>query len=86
MSVPVPSLTIGAYEARTHFSELLARVENGDEITITRHGVPVAYLVPVHRRATPEQRRLAIDAMRTLAKRNRLGGVRIKDLIAEGRR
>jgi prevent-host-death family protein len=77
---------VGAYEARTHFSELLARVENGDEITITRHGAPVAYLVPVHRKATPEQRREAISAMRKIAKQHRLGSVRIKDLIAEGRR
>lgn len=82
----VPELTIGAYEARTHFSELLARVEEGDEITITRHGTPVAYLVPVQRKATPEQRRGAIDAMRQLSKQHRLGGLTIKDLIAEGRR
>ncbi|MEO6866166.1 MAG: type II toxin-antitoxin system prevent-host-death family antitoxin [Gemmatimonadaceae bacterium] len=86
MALPASSTTVGAYEARTHFSELLARVEQGDEITITRHGVPVAHLVPIRQKATPAQRRAAIDAMRKLATRHSLGGVRIKDLITEGRR
>ena len=38
---------VGAYEARTHLSRLLDRVERGERITITRHGGPVADLVPV---------------------------------------
>ena len=37
---------IGAYEAKTHFAELLNRVARGEQITITRHGVPVAVLGP----------------------------------------
>ena len=39
--------TIGAFEAKNRLSELLQAVENGDEVTITRHGRPVARLVPV---------------------------------------
>lgn len=78
--------TIGAYEAKTHFSEVLSRVEAGEEVTITRHGAPVARLVPVRRAASREERRAAIDAIRQLAKGNSLRGLRIKDLIAEGRR
>lgn len=38
---------IGAFEAKTHLSALLDRVEKGEELTITRRGVPVARLVPV---------------------------------------
>ena len=34
--------TVGAYDAKTRFSELLERVETGAEITITKHGTPVA--------------------------------------------
>ncbi len=86
MAVPASSTTVGADEARTHFSELLARVEQGDEITITCHGAPVAHLVPIGQKATRAQRRAAIDAMRKLATRHHLGKVRIKDLIAEDRR
>lgn len=39
--------TIGAFEAKTHLSQLLERVEKGEEIVITRRGRPVARLVPV---------------------------------------
>ena len=38
---------IGAYEAKTHLPKLLDRVAQGESLTITRHGKPVARLVPV---------------------------------------
>lgn len=38
---------MGAFEAKTHLSELLAKVEAGEQVTITKHGRPVARLVPV---------------------------------------
>lgn len=38
--------TVGAFEAKTHFSALLEEIEQGREITITKHGRPVAKLVP----------------------------------------
>ena len=38
---------IGAFEAKTRLSELLAAAEAGESITITRRGAPVAQLVPV---------------------------------------
>ncbi len=77
---------IGAYEAKTHFSELLERVVAGEQITITRHGVPVARLVPAHPIASEDERRTAVAAMRQLAGRNRLGGLSVKTLITEGRK
>ena len=77
---------VGAYEAKTHFSEILARVVEGEHVTITRHGVPVARLVPVNRTSTPQERRAAIETMRRLARQNRLGRLKIRDLMNEGRR
>ncbi len=38
--------SVGAYDAKTRLSELLDRVERGEQIVITRHGKPVARLVP----------------------------------------
>jgi len=38
---------VGVHEAKTHLSRLLQRVAAGDEVIITRGGVPVAKLVPV---------------------------------------
>ena len=54
------SNVVGAYEAKTHLSELLEKVEAGEEITITKHGAPVAKLVPVRKEASPEERAAAI--------------------------
>ena len=38
--------SVGSFEAKTHLPQLLERVERGETITITRHGKPVARLVP----------------------------------------
>lgn len=39
--------SVDTYAAKTHLSRLLARVEAGEEVTITRRGTPIARLVPV---------------------------------------
>lgn len=39
-------LEIGAFEAKNTLGALLDRVEQGEEVVITRHGKPVARLVP----------------------------------------
>lgn len=77
---------IGVYEAKTHLAALLERVEHGEEVTITRHGRPVAKLVPVEE-ADPKVR------MRELAEeiRTSRGGLRMKArelpaLVDAGRR
>ena len=36
---------VGAFEAKTNFSKLLARVQRGDRIVITRRGKPMAVLM-----------------------------------------
>jgi prevent-host-death family protein len=41
---------VNIHDAKTHLSHLLARVEDGETITIARAGKPVADLVP-HLRA-----------------------------------
>jgi prevent-host-death family protein len=42
-------MDVNVYEAKTHLSKLLERVELGEEITIMRANVPVAKLTPVER-------------------------------------
>jgi prevent-host-death family protein len=76
---------VGMYEAKTHFPKLVERVQKGETITITKHGVPVAVLAPALQRGrmTPEQ---AVDAIRALRKGVRLDGLTIRELIDEGRR
>ena len=40
-------MDVSVYDAKTHLSRLLGDVEAGQEVTITRHGKPVARLVPI---------------------------------------
>ncbi len=39
-------IQVGAFEAKNTLGALLDRVEDGEEVLITRHGRPVARLVP----------------------------------------
>jgi len=86
MAAARQSNIIGSYDAKTHFAELLDRAIDGEEITITRHGTPVAQLVPMKRKTTVEERRAAINHWRQISQHITLGGLKAKDLITEGRR
>ncbi|HLY89360.1 MAG TPA: type II toxin-antitoxin system prevent-host-death family antitoxin [Acetobacteraceae bacterium] len=84
----VPS--VGAYEAKTHLSELLDRVERGEQIVITRHGRPVARLVPEGREDV-EEALTALDRITARRKALAARGVRLtqaemRALREEGRR
>ena len=75
-----------AFEARNKFSTLLDWVESGEEIVITRRGKVVARLVPG---ATGIDRARAAQAVADIIARRVgvvLGGIKIKDLVNEGRR
>ena len=76
---------IGAFEAKNTLSALLDLVEAGEEVTITRHGKPVARLVPPHRSFSRDEARAAAAAIRGMSEGATLGGLSIKDLINEGR-
>jgi prevent-host-death family protein len=78
-------ITIGAFEAKTHLSSLLERVAQGEEILITRHGKPLARLIPV---AVADHARIdqAISKLKALRKDCTLGGLSWQELRDEGRR
>jgi prevent-host-death family protein len=76
---------IGSYEAKTHLPQLLERVAKGERITITKHGVPVAVLVPIGvRRPRPSSE--VVAELRHFRQGNRLEGASLKGMIEEGRR
>jgi len=78
--------TVGAYEAKTHLSELLERVARGERVTITKHGRPVAILVPAGEPLTVD-RAQAIAELKEFRRGRTLGvGLTIRDMIDEGRR
>ena len=64
---------IGAFEAKNKLSALLDRVERGEEIVITRHGRPVARLVPPNGEIDRSQAQAALQRMRDRAVQAGLG-------------
>jgi prevent-host-death family protein len=60
---------IGAFEAKNTLGTLLDRVEQGEEIIITRHGKAVARLVPNTGRVDQSQALAAFDRIRRRAQR-----------------
>jgi prevent-host-death family protein len=79
------TITVGAFEAKTHLSTLLDRVGEGEEVIITKHGKPVARLVSA---ARVDQARVndAFDKLKLLRKQTTLGGLSWQALRDTGRR
>jgi prevent-host-death family protein len=76
---------IGAFEAKNKLGTLLDWVEHGEEVLITRRGKAVARLVPVNGGFDREKARQAAENIIARSKGVTLGGLKIKDLINEGR-
>jgi prevent-host-death family protein len=74
---------IGAYDAKTHLPELLERVQRGERFTITKHGRPVAELLP-YSGYDRERARNALIAMRSARKALEKRGVRLQDVLRRG--
>ena len=81
----MPVTTVGSYEAKTHLPRLLAEVEAGGEIVITKHGRPIARIVPVEPGVYEVSE---VIAQMEAARQGRTLGddLTIKELIEEGRR
>jgi prevent-host-death family protein len=60
--------TAGVYEAKQSFSELIAAVEAGEEVRITRHGKEVVRMLPVRRKPVISEQQIERElvAMREL--------------------
>ncbi len=79
--------TVGSFEAKTHLAQLLERVAQGEEFTITKHGKPVARLVPATAIEAKPDVRQVIAELKAFSQGNTLGdGLTIRELIEEGRR
>ena len=76
---------VGAFEAKSKLGTLLDWVENGEEVLITRRGKPVARLVPADIGVDRAKARRAVEGLLEARRGVTLGGLRIKDLVDEGR-
>lgn len=75
--------SVGAYEAKTRFSELLKQVQRGEHFYITHHGVVVAVLAPLDA-STGRPRNEVIEAIKAF-RRGRSLGLPVRQLVEEGR-
>ena len=64
---------------------LLSQVEQGESITITKHGKPIAVLSPAAPVAAPDIRAV-IEQIKEFRKGRTLGGLTVREMIDEGRR
>ena len=69
---------VGAYEAKTHLPRLLDRIARGESVIITRHGRPVARLVPVQ---GADSEAVSQAARRIVERRQRLRRAPLAELI-----
>lgn len=77
---------VSSSEVQNHLLQLLDRVEQGEHIAITRHGKPVAHLVPVEE-YDRQQIDDAIRKIEHIRRSNPLGDdLTVRQLIDEGRR
>jgi prevent-host-death family protein len=77
--------TIGTYEARTHWSEVIQEVKKGEHFVITHHGEPIAELVPPRPQTKQECSKHAARQMLDFMTRRAPVTVDIKDSINVGR-
>jgi len=77
---------IGAFEAKTHFSQIIEKVEQGEDFIITRRGKPVAKIIPF--KHEPDITRLeAFKRLTEMRKfyRGEQGSFNVREAIEEGR-
>ncbi|MGE3921190.1 MAG: type II toxin-antitoxin system Phd/YefM family antitoxin [Gammaproteobacteria bacterium] len=77
--------TVGAFEAKTHFSSLLKEVENGEQVLITKHGQPIAKLIPVQSTSRKSVKN-AITKLKAFNQKHTLGDINWKSLRDQGRK
>lgn len=74
---------IGVYEAKARLSELLDQVDSGQEVVITRRGVPVALITQPRPAGTVDD---VLGAMRAMRSRVSAGDAITREALHEGHR
>ena len=84
-------MQISVTDAKAQITDLVRRAEAGEKIVLTRHGQPVARLVPIKAAQLRKSRRAMVEAMRQAARSEASPGLsdeRYRDFVcgAEGLR
>ncbi len=76
---------VGAFEAKTHLSELLRETERGRSFVICRRGKAVARLVPLGDKGTSPDFAKLSASFREIRK-HISGRIKVRELVENGRR
>ena len=79
------SSKIGAFEAKTHLSEILNKVQEGLEIIITKRGKPIAKIIPFSDDKLSRKKQDILNDFKLIRSKVK-GKVNIKSYIGEGRK
>jgi prevent-host-death family protein len=81
------SQQIGIFEAKTHLSEIIEKVESGADFIITKRGKPTAKIIPIEQ-GKKVSRKEVIEEFRELRKhyKGKPGSFNIREAIEKGRR
>ncbi|WP_032138911.1 type II toxin-antitoxin system Phd/YefM family antitoxin [Rickettsia tamurae] len=74
---------INLLEAKTHFLNLIQRVQDGEQITICKHNTPVAKIIPITQKPKMDN---IVEKFAEFSKGKTLAPYTIKELRDEGRR
>lgn len=77
-------MKVGSYEAKTHLPKLLERVAKGESITITKHGIPIAVMIPASSRQKRPVKEVIVELYKFRSK-HFLEGISLREMIDEGR-
>lgn len=77
---------VALFDAKNRLSELIHRVEAGEEIAITRRGKVVARLVPAGAGGADQRALDAVAGLRASRQGVSLGKLSSRELLREGRR
>jgi prevent-host-death family protein len=78
---------IGAFEAKTRFSQIIDKAEQGEDFIITKRGRAVAKIIPFEKK--PEMTfKEAVEQLKQMRKlyRGKPGSFNIREAIEDGRR
>ena len=74
-----------SYEAKTHLAELLRYAKQGEKVLITKHNTPIAVIIPPPH-AKKKSVKEVVNGLKVFRNQISLKGLKIKDLIEEGRK
>jgi prevent-host-death family protein len=78
-------MQVSTLEAKNRLSALLAEVAKGTDVIITKRGTPIARLTAIEPAFDRDKARRAADGLREISRGATLGGLKIKDLVNDGR-